>query len=557
MTSDSEAEQQIEDDAGVHWTVATSFRADFEATLRGRAAALARGEGSRFVKGNQVRSVVVVRAGERDVYLKRHWLTGWKNALRYAIFSTRGVNEWRQAKRLLAHGFDTAAPLAVGERRRGLRCLESFSVAEAIAPASPVFAVIESLPLVERRAFLVRIGETLKRLHDEGIHHRDLHGNNLLVAQGPGGEARLCFIDLHSVWSMPWVPRRSRQTAMAKLLGSMLSALSRSDRRRVLAAYLGSASRPTVRRWWRGIEAAIEKERRRRLFTRTRRCLRESTRFRQAMIEGQRLWHRREIEPGRVKSWVDRLDAGDVEWMKEGRRSRVGRFVGGPESGEIVAKEFLEGRWSRLARWLLGARSKAEAGWLAANGLKVRGIETPEALACVRVNRQRSILLTRFLPDAAPLDRVLAKGGPPGTRRALTEALARFTATLHRRGVLCPDLAAKNLLVLPGSKHPIVLADLDRLSFDDRRPSRLAELNLVQLNDLPPDSATRTERLRFLRAYLRHHPIGEWKRLFRSIDLQTRARIDRYRAKVLRIYGELPDDTYYPAAANGIRTGRR
>ncbi|MEQ8766993.1 MAG: lipopolysaccharide kinase InaA family protein [Planctomycetota bacterium] len=534
-------EQRIEDEAGVRWTIRSSFRPAFDAVVRGRAAELAAGEGSQKVKGNQVRAVVTFAVGPWQVFLKRHRIAGWKDWLRYAILPTRGENEWRKANLLLDRGFDTAAPLAVGERRQGLRRLESFSIAEAISPAIPIGGEIQSLELGPRRALLERIGRTLRRLHDAGIHHRDLHGNNILVAPGEG-ERRLCFIDLHSVWSMPRVPWRARQAALAKLLGSLQAALTATDRLRVLDAYLGEDDRGRRSSLRRGVEKAIEKERLRRLFTRTRRCLRESTRFRQSEVRGHRIRHRREIEPEAVLDWLPRFEQG-AEWLKKGRRSRVGRFET-PEHGTIVGKELRETFWAGLWRRLIG-RSRAEDAWVAANGLRVRNLETPDALASIQVEKDRSVIFTRFLEDSRPLDALLAEGG--SDRKALAKAVADYTAAMHLAGVVCPDLAAKNLLVTRADGGwQIALADLDRLRFDDRRPSPLAELNLVQLNDLPPSSATRTERLRFLRAYLARHPIADWKPLFRKLDRATRARIDRYREKVLRIYGERPDDTYYP-----------
>ena len=75
---------------------------------------------------------------------------------------------------------------------------------------------------------------------------------------------------------------------------------------------------------------------------------------------------------------------------------------------------------------------------------------------------------------------------------------AKEIRRLHRTGVYHGDLKATNVLVQDGT---FLFVDLDRVRFSEDVPDRDRIFNLAQLNASLTPPLTRTDRLRFLRAY--------------------------------------------------------
>jgi tRNA A-37 threonylcarbamoyl transferase component Bud32 len=115
-----------------------------------------------------------------------------------------------------------------------------------------------------------------------------------------------------------------------------------------------------------------------------------------------------------------------------------------------------------------------------------------------------SFLITRALADTTPLDDYLLREPPPAPaeRRGLTEALAAFVARLHDAGVTHPDLHPGNLLVRETGGHPeFFLIDVHDVQLGSSLGRAARRANLAVLNRWFQIRATRTDRLRFWRAY--------------------------------------------------------
>jgi tRNA A-37 threonylcarbamoyl transferase component Bud32 len=136
----------------------------------------------------------------------------------------------------------------------------------------------------------------------------------------------------------------------------------------------------------------------------------------------------------------------------------------------------------------------------------------PESLAVAERRRlglvSESFLVTRFLAGAKPLPAVIpALRTAPAHRRALAYSLGDLIGRLHARGLDHSDLKHSNLLVTPHDSW--VLLDLDSLSSARKPIWRRRVRALGQLEAYATDLypwLPRTDRLRFLRAYLLQNP---------------------------------------------------
>jgi len=150
---------------------------------------------------------------------------------------------------------------------------------------------------------------------------------------------------------------------------------------------------------------------------------------------------------------------------------------------------------------------KAKLEFDQARALAGRGVPTVEPLAWGRMGGiwpPASFLITRALADTTPLDDylLLRSPPPPADRRGLAKALAAFVARLHDAGVTHPDLHPGNLLVRVTSGGPeFFLIDVHDVHLGASLGQSARRANLALLNRWFQIRATRTDRLRFWRAY--------------------------------------------------------
>ncbi|MCO6438215.1 MAG: hypothetical protein J5J06_14065 [Phycisphaerae bacterium] len=196
--------------------------------------------------------------------------------------------------------------------------------------------------------------------------------------------------------------------------------------------------------------------------------------------------------------------------------------------------------------------------WAAFERAADRGIPTirPVALA-VQQSSGRSILITEGVPDASSLAdfwmTLIAENATPAvpnvTTRKLTSASAELLARSHDRGFLHLDGHARNILVRGVAGGPGCLyADVHPVRFLARAVSdREAVRSLAQLDQFFHRVATRSQRLRFLKEYLRMRGVSDatWKR---NDDLKRWAvQIQRLRLRTARRLATHRDRRFFRA----------
>jgi tRNA A-37 threonylcarbamoyl transferase component Bud32 len=142
-------------------------------------------------------------------------------------------------------------------------------------------------------------------------------------------------------------------------------------------------------------------------------------------------------------------------------------------------------------------------------------------------------LLTEKVPDAVGLPEAVQAGRDPVTLRAWAERLACVVRAMHDRGVSHRDLKAPNVMLQGAATDPAnatpVLIDLVGVRASAAAvpfARRVKELGRLNASFLAMPRVTRTERLRFLRAYLR---AGErqtdWKSWWKAVSAATAAKV--------------------------------
>lgn len=178
---------------------------------------------------------------------------GWK-ALWRALFKFRkpvfsAENEWKAIAKLEQIGIDTMQIVGLGKRGRNPARQESFIITKELKPTISLEDLCRdwrtqppSLHL--KRALIARVAEIARKLHDNGIVHRDLYLCHFLMDTGdaaahlPNAALRLYLIDLHRTERRRKMKERWRVKDVAGLyFSSMDIGLTQRDRLRFIEAY--------------------------------------------------------------------------------------------------------------------------------------------------------------------------------------------------------------------------------------------------------------------------------------------------------------------------------
>ncbi len=143
------------------------------------------------------------------------------------------------------------------------------------------------------------------------------------------------------------------------------------------------------------------------------------------------------------------------------------------------------------------------------NALLYAGIEAPASLAWGKLPGGREYLFTRAAAGqdiASWLQEALAErsGETLALRRKLLEDLGVFIGRLHATGFVAGDLQATDVLAdLRENRFQFTLINNENTIKMLPPSGRKLLMNLVQLNLLPPQTISRTDRMRFFAGWRR------------------------------------------------------
>jgi tRNA A-37 threonylcarbamoyl transferase component Bud32 len=226
--------------------------------------------GVRLVKDSRSSTVaelrLLVRGVPRGFIYKRFRVTAWSDPWLTLVRRTAPLRSWVLGQGLRERCLNTAKPLAVFQRRRGLLSREGYLLTEKIDNAVDLHRFLLDLRRLdpgERQAKLrQQISATARlvaELHRRQISQRDLKASNLLVA-----DDGTWLIDLVGMHVHGRLPRARRIQNLARLHASFHARdeLTRADKLRFLRTYLdwGLRGRHGWKKWWLAIAAATKRK---------------------------------------------------------------------------------------------------------------------------------------------------------------------------------------------------------------------------------------------------------------------------------------------------------
>jgi tRNA A-37 threonylcarbamoyl transferase component Bud32 len=476
------------------------------------------------IKDRPQRTIFRVHLAGHDLHVKQCKVCGWRAWFRERFRAPKAHLEYSKLLAAAARHVSTVTALGCGTGRA-----ESVLVTSTISDAIPLADWLETWHRVrERFAVSIALGQFMARIHHAGVLHPDPHPGNILIRDS--AEPKFFLLDLHDARFGPPASERASLANLVLFNRWFILRTNRSDRMRFWRAYVVERTRLANRdvinyfqardlewqtsrsnlRFWRG---------------RTRRCVEENRRFRRVAI-GRHAGHL-------VSDWpMDAIDPADD--------FTCGLVLKDSRSSAVVVRDMAIGGSSRVVvckHFRRSARACRRA-WINGHAFLDCLLPTPRPLAMFRRFRfglpRDGLLVTEFIPDAINLREAVTDAS---RRRERVELVARIVRHMHQRGWSHRDLKAANVLLAPDSSGRESARFIDlagasrpiRLS-RGRRAKDLTRLN-ASFHDLP--QLSRTDRLRFLRAYLNWnvHGRGDWKTWWRCIVARTRGKVAKNRRR--------------------------
>lgn len=217
----------------------------------------------------------------RAFYIKAHFGVGWREIFKNLLVLKRPIlgaeNEWRAIRRFEQPevGIETMALAACGKQGWNPAGQRSFIMTDALDATIDLehwLPELEKWPnrserLVLKRAVIRRLGDIARRLHTNGMNHRDFYlcHFRLDISKGTAlpdvNDLHIYLMDLHRVEQYDTLPERWAVKDIAGLLYSSLFdskgiILNRSDIIRFIEAYTGKPWREAIvsrRNFWQKV----------------------------------------------------------------------------------------------------------------------------------------------------------------------------------------------------------------------------------------------------------------------------------------------------------------
>ncbi|MBW2056321.1 MAG: hypothetical protein JRJ26_02380 [Deltaproteobacteria bacterium] len=480
--------------------------------------------GGRVLKDSRIRWAAIVPVGQgMAVFIKRFRSIGGWQKCKYLFLPSRAVTEWRISRFLRHKGILTPRAVAALERRKHGILEESFFVTQALEGASDLLHFCKERLRNQndkKRDVIGVLAETIRKIHDAGLFHRDLHAGNLLLTGGR--PLSLYLVDLHQARRRRRVSLAERLWNMAQLFNSLDFIMDREAREAFFLAYSGGCGLRggSMEVHLRRVEGMIRKMAARHEKSRAKRCLKESTLFALERGRGWRVFRRREIGADEIEAILSvhretvRLRPEDL--LKHSAKTIVSLAdrVGARGLRVCVKQYRYERPWDRWRNSI--RRPKGKASWVAGNTLFRLGFSPLKPLAYAERRRlgllQEAFFITESCVGDTELDRYLVQRfeeKPRSHLRRFIEEFAGWLGSLHGAGIYHRDLKTCNILV---RERPdgwsFSLLDLEDVTQGTAVGSEEVLRNLVQINCSIPGFLSYTDRVRFFKAYLRSNPIS-------------------------------------------------
>jgi len=451
----------------------------------------------------------------RRIFFKRDKSQGLLDSLKWLMLPSKGRKEWFIADQLRKRNLPVPEPLGWMEKVHRGFVKESYYLSEAIGSG---VSLIEDSVILGRPFALPNLAKTLKRFHDAGLFHHDLHAGNFLW----DGES-FYLTDLHRAEIVRFLSLKQRLWNLSQLFLSLRSRWTEKEQMEFIEKYFEEDSFHLQQKEGhiRKIHSLMDRLQKRHWRSRTKRCVKESTEFSIKKERGVRYYHRRDFSLEDIRRAIEEhlFLARDKPAALAKYSSEVIVSILNVGKMKVCVKQFRYPHIRDIFKDLFRP-SKGRKSWVRGNGLKVRGISSIKPMALVErrgwLSGRESFFLMEAPEDARELDRsILLWCKDFREKRLFIKAFAQWFSHLHQMNLYHKDMKTRNILLSKnGENLNFQLLDLEDIRLDEKVNEKRLFKNFLQLNTSVPTILTRTDRLRFFKGYLRFNPIIKDQKFF-------------------------------------------
>jgi tRNA A-37 threonylcarbamoyl transferase component Bud32 len=472
--------------------------------------------GGEVIKESKLRWAAIFPLTDgRRIFFKRDKTQGPLVSLKLLMLPSKGRKEWFIADQLKKRNLPVPEPLGWMEKVHRGFVKESYYLSEAIG--SGVSLIKDSVILGSPFA-LPNLAKTLKKFHDAGLFHHDLHVGNFLW----DGKS-FYLTDLHRAEIVRSLSLDQRLWNFSQLFLSLRSRWTEKEQMQFIEKYFEGNSFDLKQKeeHIRKIHSLMERLQERQWRSRAKRCLKESTEFSIEKEKGARYYHRRDFPLDHLK----RMIGEHLQFVQE-KPSSLAKYspevmVSILKGGEkkVCVKQFRYPHFWNVFKEHF-RRSRGLKAWLAGNGLRARGIPSLLPLAFVERKNWFGLTETFLVMETHEIDRELDRYILEGfkdvrKKRLFIKTFAQWLSHFHRMNLYHQDMKTCNILISEdGETWDFHLLDLEDVRLDEKVDGKKLSKNLLQLNTSTPRNITGVDRFRFFREYLRSNPIVKDERIF-------------------------------------------
>jgi tRNA A-37 threonylcarbamoyl transferase component Bud32 len=470
----------------------------------------------KVLKESKVRwAAIFTVQNQQRIFLKMDRTKDWIESLKYVFLPSKGRKEWFVAHQLQKKKLNIPKPLGWMERIHRGFVQESYYLSEAFG--SGVSLIDESVRLGDHFP-LNELATTIKKFHDTGLFHKDLHAGNFLW-----DDRSLFLTDLHHSKILRNVSLRQRLWNLSLLFHSLRSVWGEKEQSRFMEAYFGGESFCIRRKeeYLQKVHLWMDRLQKRQRKSRTKRCLKESSEFSIEKEKGISYYSRRDFPREALKKVVEEHIRLRMEKPSALAKDSPSVTISVLEEGgrKLSVKDYRPVTiWDGFREHF--RRSKGLKAWIAGNGLTVRGIPSLKPLGLMEKRNWLGLKESFFIMEVKggdlELDRYILGGlGDYKERRIFVKVFAQWLSQYHQMELYHRDMKTCNILVSEEGKTWVFhLLDLEDVRLDTKVTERALFKNFVQLNTSTPKIITTTDRFRFLREYLSRNPVVRNQRIF-------------------------------------------
>lgn len=499
-----------------------------------------------IIKETNVRSVISIPGtNNAGIYIKIFKRKSYRESIKYLFSPTKTKTEWSIGNELLRKGINTAQPLALAEKRTGILLEGSLLVTKAVTNSRPFMDYCKSVfsgllseeRSNEKKDLLIGLANFVRKVHDAGFFHNDLHTGNLLIkfnddnlklSQGYS----LYLMDLHHAKLLKRLSVQKRLFNLAQIFNSLVEILSNSEKLDFVNSYGTDAFNGTINNQEivNRIDSIASKIRDVHFRSRLKRCLKESTNFSKKKISGLTIYSRKGHDVNGFLKAIEKhhhaLNSKDKSAIiKSDTKTALTRtpFENG-NIKNVVVKNYK----SKCVICILKNAFRCPPGrraWKAGNGLLEYSFSAAKPLALIEKKIMGlvsgSYLIMEDVDGCLEMDRYILKNfqGPLPSERLVKKKTfindyAKAIGEMHKQKIFHSDLKTCNVLVNEKDKghFDFTFLDYDNVIFGEDINLQQIVKNLTQINLSTPRSFTYTDRFRFLKEYLEHCNLTDEKR---------------------------------------------